>query len=138
MKLKITVSMFIAANLLFFTGCGVSQPGSNLLPAGKQSGQLERNLPKPPAHARNTDSITEKIESAFAKNKDLDKTYIYADRDNSNILLTGIVANEKQKFIASAIANSFVTSGIVVNRVEIYRPNMVKNPIPQKIVQTKK
>ncbi len=136
MRNKIFISLLTASSL-FWTGCGVSQLGSSVSLAGKQSGQLESGLPKPLAHARNTDSTTRKIESAFAKSRDLDKTYIYADRDSSNILLTGIVANEKQKFIASAIANSFVTTGIVVNRVEIYKPSAA-SPMPSKMAQTKK
>lgn len=138
MKFKIMASMLIAFNLLFFTGCQVSQLGNNILPAGKQNKKTEVRLPEPAPHSRNRDLTTQKIENAFAKSKDLDKTYIYADRDGSNIILTGIVANEKQKFIASAIANSFVNSGVVINRVEIYRPSVAKNPSTTQISQTKK
>lgn len=138
MKFKITASMFIAANLLFLTGCGVSQLGSSVSLADKQSGNLENGLPLPLPHKRNTDSTTRSIENAFSKSRDLEKTYLYADIDGSNILLTGIVANEKQKFIASAIANSFVNRGMVINRVEIYKPSALKNSSAVQIKQTKK
>ncbi|MBD3807846.1 MAG: hypothetical protein IE880_03915, partial [Epsilonproteobacteria bacterium] len=93
MKFKITASMLIGVSLLFFTGCGGLELWSGVSLSGKQGGQLENGLPKPIAHKRNTDSTTRSIENAFAKSKDLDKTYIYADRDGSNIILTGIVAN---------------------------------------------
>lgn len=135
MKFKVSISTLVGTSLLFFTGCGVTQFNGNV--SVKQDTKVENGLPLPAPHARNTDSTTRKIENAFAKSKDLTQTYIYADRDGSNVLLSGIVANEKQRFIASAIANSFITNGLVVNRVEIYRPNVVKNPTT-KIVQIKK
>jgi hypothetical protein len=134
MKFKIGLStLLISSSLLVFTGCGVVQFNGNVSPKVKENG-----LPIPAPHARNTDSTTRKIENAFANSRDLEKTYIYADIDGSNILLSGIVINEKQKFIASAIANSFITHGFVINRVDIYKPNIVKNQSTTKIAQTKK
>jgi osmotically-inducible protein OsmY len=138
MKFKITTIIFVAANLLFFTGCGVSQLGSSVSLTSKQGVRSGTDLPPPAPHARNTDSTTRSIENAFSKSRDLEKTYLYADIDGSNVLLTGIVANEKQKFIASAIANSFVNRGMVINRVEIYRPITVKNASTPQAAQTKK
>ncbi|MDD5358957.1 MAG: hypothetical protein PHI79_01645 [Sulfurovaceae bacterium] len=134
MKFKIGLStLLMSYSLLVFTGCGVVQFNGNVSSTVKENG-----LPLPAPHARNTDSTTRKIENAFEKSKDLYRTYIYADRDGSNVILSGIVINEKQRFIASAIANSFITNGFVINRVEIYKPNVVKNQSTTKIAQTKK
>lgn len=133
MKFKITTSMLISFGLLFFTGCGVTQFNGNVGSAVKPNG-----IPLPAPHARNTDSTTRKIENAFTKSKDLQGTYIYADREGANVLLSGLVINEKQKFIASAVANSFITNGLVLNRVAIYKPIVANNQPTTKIVKIKK
>lgn len=138
MKFKTTMNILIGVNLLFLTGCGMSNLGIDASLAGKPGTKVEAGLPIPPTHNRNTNSITRSIEGGFKNSKELRGTYIYADTDGSNIVLSGIVVNEKQKFIASAIANSYVKNALVINRVEIYRPNLAKNQLPAKIEQIKK
>jgi osmotically-inducible protein OsmY len=114
MKIKIYINMIIASGLLLWTGCGMSGVSS----LGMTSGG---------SHPRNTNYTTRKIEDAFAQCKELSKANIYADKDGSNIVLSGKVTSQRQKLMASAIANSYVTDSLVINRIEIYKPSVAKN-----------
>jgi osmotically-inducible protein OsmY len=75
---------------------------------------------------RATNTLTRKIENAFHNSKELKSSNIYAEVAPNGVLLTGMVTTEKQKYLASTIANSFVKKGTVINRITIIKQQISK------------
>lgn len=73
------------------------------------------------ASNRITNSLTKNIEKKFDNCKELQGSNIYAEVAPNGILLTGTVITEKQKYLASTIANSLVKKGTVSNRITIMK-----------------
>jgi len=69
------------------------------------------------ASTRVTNSLTRNIEKKLNNCKELEGSNIYAEVAPNGVLLTGTVITEKQKYLASAIANSLVKKGTVINRI---------------------
>lgn len=72
--------------------------------------------------ARVTNYLTRNIEKTLNNCKELEGSNIYAEIAPNGVLLTGTVITEKQKYLASAIANSLVKKKMVINRITIRKP----------------
>lgn len=80
-----------------------------------------------------TNALTRKIETTLNNSKELQGTNIKAESVPTGILLSGTVATERQKYLASTIANSLVKRGTVINRITFTRLQIKKpNPIKTK------
>ncbi len=86
------------------------------------------------ASNRTTNYLTKNIEKKLNNCKELEGSNIYAEVAPNGILLTGSVTTEKQKYLASTIANSLVKKGTVSNRIAIIKPK-TKRTTP---IKTKK
>lgn len=73
------------------------------------------------ASTRVTNYLTRNIEKKLNNCKELEGSNIYAEVAPNGVLLTGKVITEKQKYLASAIANSLVKKGTVTNRITIIK-----------------
>ncbi|MBN2721773.1 MAG: hypothetical protein JXQ77_03015 [Campylobacterales bacterium] len=83
------------------------------------------------APTRVTNFLTRDIEKKLNHCKELEGSNIYAEVAPNGILLTGTTITEKQKYLASAIANSLVKKGTVINRIAVIKPK-AKQTIPMK------
>ncbi|MDD5406565.1 MAG: BON domain-containing protein [Sulfurovaceae bacterium] len=75
-----------------------------------------------------TNSLTRNIERALNNCEELKGSNIRAGSVPAGIFLTGTVTTEKQKYLASTIANSMINRGIVINRITILKPLVPKKP----------
>ncbi len=83
------------------------------------SGCSTSNVSTGPDRATNT--LTRKIETTLKNSKELKGSNIYAQSVPAGVLLTGTVITERQKYLASTIANSLVKKGTVTNRIDIVK-----------------
>jgi osmotically-inducible protein OsmY len=76
---------------------------------------------------RATNALTRQIETVLKNSKELKGSNIYAASVPTGVLLTGTVITERQKYLASTIANSLVKKGTVTNRTTIIKLQIQKS-----------